>query len=201
MNRPTPFLPSRTGAPLIKAAAIALTAFANKTHIAGELRNWRDSKDAEVLVKAATTPATMTGTGWADTFAMTAVADFISVLAPASAGSVLLKHGLQFQFNGAAAIAVPTIIAAAGGTSFVKEADPIPMRQFSFSGPSLSPRKFATLSTFTREAFEHSKPTIESLVRATLTEDAGLALDGAMFGNTAGDATQAARFVAGYFWL
>ena len=39
----------------------------------------------------------MTGSGWADSFAMTTVADFVSVLAPASAGSVLLKHGLQFS--------------------------------------------------------------------------------------------------------
>ena len=48
MNRPTT-LPSRTGAPLIKAASIALSAFANKHHIATELRDWDDTKSAETI--------------------------------------------------------------------------------------------------------------------------------------------------------
>jgi hypothetical protein len=85
---------------------------------------------------------------------------------------------------------VPTLVGAASGTSFVKEGDPIPHRQFSFSGPQLAPRKFATLCSFTREIFEHSTPTIEALVRAALTESAGLALDVAMFSTTAGDSSR-----------
>jgi Phage capsid family len=81
---------------------------------------------------------------------------------------------------------VPEFIAYAKA----REGDPIPNRALSFSGPRLEPRKFATEATFTREVFEHSTPTIESIVRATLTESVGLALDQAMFSSAAGDSTK-----------
>ena len=90
--------------------------------------------------------------------------------------------------DGAAQIVVPTIVAAASNTSFVQEGAPIPVRQFSFTGPTLTPRKFATITEFTYETFQHSKPTVEALIKAALTKSVGLALDAAMFSNTAGDA-------------
>ena len=104
----------------------------------------------------------------------------------------------MLQFNNKIGIRVPTIVAGAGTAKFVKEADPIPAQQFSFSGPILSPRKFATLpGPFTRKIFSYSLPTIESLIRAALTESVGLALDAALFSNTAGDATRPPGLMVG----
>ena len=154
MNRAALARPARTGTgtPLVKAIAIAASAFTNKRHLKTELPNWRgDTKDVELIVRAAASsriadPKRL-GRHAGDDHRCGLRVGARSVIA----GSVLLKRGLQFQFNGAAQINVPTIVAAASNTSFVKEGDPIPNRQLSFTGPSLSPRKFATLSTFTRE--------------------------------------------------
>src|SRR4029079_10578899 len=183
------FSARRTGGPLIKAAAIALSAFANKTHICTELRNWRVSKDIETIIKAAVSPATLTQADWAGSLAATAGADVLNVvLAPAYASAELLKRGLQLEFGRNRAITVPGIVADSSGTSFVGEAQAIPLRQFSFSGgPQLSPHKLATLSEFTHETFEHSQPTIEALVKYTLTRHVGLKLDEVMFSTGAGD--------------
>ena len=86
-------------------------------------------------------------------------------------------------------IAVPTRVASCIAMHrFVQEGAAIPVRQFSFTGPQLTPRKFATLTEFTYEIFQHSKPTIEALIKAALTESVALALDAAMFSTTAGDA-------------
>jgi len=81
---------------------------------------------------------------------------------------------------------------------FVQEAAPIPVRMFSVgAGVTLLPRTLATISVFTRDIFEHSTPSIEALVRATVTEDIGLAADTYAFDATAGDAIRPAGLLAG----
>jgi hypothetical protein len=147
---------------------------------------------AAQVLKAATSPATTTTSGWASQLAGTAVADFLLNLGPASAGSQLLKLGPQFTFGAAGAILVPGAVASADKAAFVTEGSPIPVEQLALSGPTLTPRKFGTISVFTRELFEHSTPTIESFVRLVLSESIGIALDTALFDATAGDATRPA---------
>jgi Phage capsid family len=164
----------------------------NKRPVREVLRqHWPSDRDVELVLRAESSPATVNTDGWADTLAATAVADFIVSMGPASAGAVLLSRGLQLQF-GNAAILCPGLLSAATNASFVEEAAPIPVRQFSVDGPRLEPKKFATISTFTEEAFSHSTPVIEALVRTVLTESVGLALDAALFDASAGDATRPA---------
>ena len=51
----------RRSMPLVKAVSVALSAFANKQHLHTELKNWRgDTKDAELIIRAATSPASLT---------------------------------------------------------------------------------------------------------------------------------------------
>ena len=194
MNRTALARPPRstgTGTTLTRAVSIALSAFSNKRHIQTELPHWGgDSKSAEVIIKAATAPASLTGVGWADSLAQSSVASFIGALGPASAGSELLSRGLQLEFGGSAAITVPTLIASAGATSFVAESQPIPVRQQSLAAPQLVPRKLATLTEFSHELFTLSQPNIEALVKDALVQSVGLALDAALFSNSAGDATK-----------
>jgi hypothetical protein len=155
-------------------------------------RLWPQDSDTGLIVKAAVTPATITGSGWANTLAATALADFVVSMGPASAGAALLARGMQLEFDGAASIMVPGVLAAAGNTSFVQEGAAIPVRALSLAGPTLEPRKFATISVFTREVFNYSTPTIESIVRTVLAESVALALDTALLDATAGDATRPA---------
>jgi len=176
---------------LMRAITSMLIAHVDSDHSPAVLRkNWPGDKTAELLLKAATSPATTNTATWAGELAMTAVADFLLSLGPISAGAQLLRRGVQLQFGGAASIRVPGVVAAASNAGFVAEAAPIPVRQLALSGPTLEPRKFATICTFTRESFQHSLPTVESLTRLTLSEGFAAALDAALFDSTAGDATR-----------
>jgi Phage capsid family len=195
--RTKPFLPSdlrrNGGTPLVRAAAAYLIARRERTVPLEVVKaHWPHDRDAEVLTRAAVVPATITGSGWSSTLASTAVADFFVSMGPASAGAALLARGLQLEFDSAAAITVPGLLASAAYASFVQEASPIPVRELSLTGATLAPRKFATITTFTREIFERSTPTIEAVVRTVLTESVALALDTALLDATAGDSTRPA---------
>src|SRR5262249_15068753 len=79
-----------------------------------------------------------------------------------------------------------------------QEGNPAPTQQLAFSsGVTLAPRKFLALAVFSREIFQHSTPSVESIVRAGLSEAVGEALDAAMFSSTAGDATRPAGLLVG----
>jgi hypothetical protein len=190
MNRPIPLRPDYSAArratslPLVRAAAAYLIANIENSFIGDVIaRLWPRDDDAKLIAKAAVVPASTTNT---TALAETALADFIVSMGPASAGAALLARGLQLQFDNRAAIMVPGVLSAAGNTSFVQEGAPIPVRALSFSGPTLSPRKLATISVFTRESFSHSIPNIEALTRTVV----GLALDVAVLDASAGDATR-----------
>jgi hypothetical protein len=153
---------------------------------------WPDDEVTPVLLRAATAPATLTTSGWASQIAATSLADMLMNLGPASAGSALLRRSLVLSFDRAGIMTVPTPLAAASYVSFVAEGAPIPVEQLTVTGPQLSPRKMAVITSFTNELFEHSIPNVEALVRAVLSESTGLALDAALFDATAGDTTRPA---------
>ena len=70
--------------------------------------------------------------------------------------------------------------------TFVAEAQPIPtVGLYLSAGPTLEPRKLAAICSFTRELAEHSS--IEAVVRQSLSEAAALALDVALFSDSADD--------------
>jgi hypothetical protein len=128
---------------------------------------WKgDAATLEIVQRAATSPATITTSGWASQLAATAVADVISNLGPASAGSELIRQALNLEWGRAASLRVPTIVASADDVGFVAEGVPIPIRQLALTGPVLEPRKFAVCFALTRQVVEHSTPNAERLVRA-----------------------------------
>jgi hypothetical protein len=180
-----------TGLPLVRAAAAHLIAHLENGYASDTAeRLWPRDADTKLVAKAASIPATVSTSAWASTFAETALADFVISMGPASAAAALLARGLQLNFDSRAAIMVPGILSAAANVGFVQEGAPIPVRQFSIAGPTLSPRKFAVISTFLSTIFDYSTPTIESLVRDVLTQSVGLALDAALLDANAGDATR-----------
>ena len=58
---------------------------------------WGRDEALPLLMKAAAIPASLTGSGRADTLANSAVSNFLLGIGPTSAGSVLLSRGLQLS--------------------------------------------------------------------------------------------------------
>jgi hypothetical protein len=54
---------------------------------------------------------------------------------------------------------------------------PIPVRQGAFASQTLTPKKMAVITTWSREMDEHSTPAIEGLLRQAILEDTAIALD------------------------
>lgn len=190
--RPDPAaLRQRGTTTLVRAAAAYLIANTRRSSAAAEATSlWPDDRDLHLLMKAVAEPATTTDANWASVLAQSALADFILSLGPASAGAALLSRGLSLQFDRNHAIVVPGCVASGGNTSFVRQGLPIPVRQLSFDGAVLSPRKFATLCVLSREIASHSTSIIEKLTRAVLSESVSLALDAALFDDAPGDDTR-----------
>lgn len=187
------FVPGRAAVNALVRAATAhlLTASGSKAGYPSEVAaaRWPGDSDTLWLTKAAVSPAT---TGSVPVLLSTLLVDFLTTLGPVSAGAQLLSRGLQLSFAGNAVIQVPRIVADAAGVDFAAEGSPIAVRQLLAGGLTLSPRKFATISTFTGELLQHSIPNVQVLVRQVLTESVALALDAALLGSTAGDATRPA---------
>jgi hypothetical protein len=83
-------------------------------------RIWPGDRGADIIVRAASSPATTAAAGWANTLAATAVADLLLNLGPASAGSALLRHGLQLEFTRSAAIWVPGVLMPASSSKAIR---------------------------------------------------------------------------------
>lgn len=133
----------------------------------------------ELLTRANSAPAMTTVPNWAGALATLVVTDMAMALGPYSAGAQLLIDSLLMSWNGAGHIGVPAFIASSNNASFVKEGDPIPVRQFSATNAFLNPYKIATIVAMTREMVESSN--IEALVKDTLIKSAGLTLDSVLF--------------------
>jgi hypothetical protein len=154
--------------------------------------HWPDDSIAPLILRAATSPATLTGT---PALAATIMSDIVSTLGPASAGARLLQSGLQLSFDQYAAITVPALEAKATQASFVQEGAPIPVHNLVSKSASLAPRKIALIVALSREMIESSNS--EALVTDALLRSIGLALDAALFDSTASDAIRPAGLRAG----
>jgi hypothetical protein len=86
--------------------------------------------------------------------------------------------GLALSFGRNGKIIIPTRARTptiAG--SFVGEGLPIPVRQGAFTSQTLTPKKMAVITTWTREIDEHSVPAIEGLLRDAIQVDTAVSLD------------------------
>jgi HK97 family phage major capsid protein len=134
------------------------------------------------ILKAATSPASVSSSAWAGILATPTVAGFVANIGPMSAASELIRRGLIMTFENGV-VTIPGVLGVASGSGFVEEGAPIPVEQSAVTALSLSPKKLAVISTFTRELAEHSQ--IEKLVRAVLAQNTALALDSVFFGTAA----------------
>lgn len=131
-----------------------------------------------LTVKAAVNPAMTTVAGWAAELVQESVADFLDLLRPVSIYPRLAALGVRLAFDTNGAIKIPSRLATptlAG--SFIAEGDPIPVRRLGLTSITLTPKKMAVISTFTREMAMHSTPQIESLIRDAMVEDTAQVID------------------------
>jgi HK97 family phage prohead protease/HK97 family phage major capsid protein len=138
----------------------------------------------DLVLKAASAPAETTVTGWAAELVHTVWADFMQVLLPMSVFPKLSAKGLALTFGANGKIVIPTrSLTPSIAGSFVGEGQPIPVRQGAFSSQSITPKKMAVITTWTREMDEHSIPAIEGLLRQAIMEDTAIALDTVLLDN------------------
>jgi hypothetical protein len=149
----------------------------------------RNDLPARILMRSASSPASVSGSGWADALAMTAVADVVSSIAPASAGAALIGLGLQVPFDRAAAVRVPGRVSQgsdAGG--WVAEGSPLRVRRLDLSGVTLNLYQLGAAAVFTNELRDHSVRAISIVGRELLDEALALLLDSNLLGNAAASA-------------
>jgi HK97 family phage major capsid protein len=137
-----------------------------------------------IVLRAVSNPATTTGVGptnWAAELVQTATVDFVDTLKPDRIYPTLSGMGLRFTFGRNGVIKIPARSAAqqlAG--DWIGEGAPIPVKQMGFTSVSLSPKKLAVISTFTREIAMHSTPAIEGIIREAMSDDTAFVIDTAL---------------------
>jgi hypothetical protein len=187
------------GDALIRACTASLLSTASGLHeVAHKIaaREWGKESDPAILLRAAVSPASTSNTA-TDMFVQAAVSDFLSTMGAVSAAPVLQQRGLQLSLGEFGAINVPSYTVAAGSSAFVGEGSPIPARQLVLDGISLTPKKFASIISFTHETLTGSMPNIVSVVGTVLTESVGLDYDTAFFDTSGATATRPAGLRAG----
>ncbi|MBB5714766.1 phage major capsid protein [Sphingomonas aerophila] len=147
----------------------------------------------DVTTKAASAPATTTTSGWAAELVQTATLDFIDTLVAKSVYPVLRDLGGKFTFGRNGVVSIPARSATPSiAGSFVGQGAPIPVRQAGFSASTLTPKKMAVITTFTREIAEKPTPDIEQVLRTAIQEDTGVAIDTVLLDTNAATAIRPA---------
>jgi HK97 family phage prohead protease len=131
-----------------------------------------------IVLRAAVAPAQTTVAGWAAELVGTAIGDFLNQLAIVSIYPQLAAKGPKFTFGRNGVIKVPGRASTPKiNGSFVGEGQPIPVRKLGLSAITLTPKKMAVISEFTREMGLHSTPAIEGVIRQAMNEDTAEAID------------------------
>ena len=138
----------------------------------------------DLTLKAASAPAMTTVAGWAAELVQQIVADLMPTLLPSSVYPALSGYGLKLSFGRNGRIIIPTrSLTPTVAGSFVGEGAAIPVRQAGFTSQTLTPKKMAVITTWTREMDEHSVPAIEGLLREAIQQDTAISIDSVLLDN------------------
>jgi HK97 family phage major capsid protein/HK97 family phage prohead protease len=132
----------------------------------------------DIVLRANSAPAMTTVTGWAAELVRPNYTDLLPQLMPKAILTRLAPRGLALNFGQGGRIIIPMrsrTPTIAG--SFVGEGQPIPVRQGAFTSQTLTPKKMAVITTFTREMQDHSTPAIEPILREAIQVDTTVAID------------------------
>jgi HK97 family phage prohead protease len=132
----------------------------------------------ELVLRAASAPAITTVATWAAELVHQIYTDLMPLLMPHGILTRLAPRGLALNFGRAGRIIIPNrnrTPTVAG--SFVGEGQAIPVRQAGFGSQTLTPKKVAVISTYTREMDQFSIPAIEGVLREAIQQDTEVAVD------------------------
>jgi HK97 family phage prohead protease len=133
---------------------------------------------SDILLKAASAPAMTSVAGWAQELVHIIYTDLMPLLLPHAILTRLAAKGLALSFGRAGKIVIPTRSRTpALSGSFVGEGQAIPVRQGAFTSQTLTPKKVAVITTWTKEMDEYSIPAIEGILREAIQLDTGIAVD------------------------
>jgi HK97 family phage major capsid protein/HK97 family phage prohead protease len=172
--------------------ALIAMAIAHEKHLQPEQalveRGWGDDVEVraclEWMQRAASNAATTNTSTWAQELVQIQYGDFLAALPIASVYSPLSARGERITLGRFGQISLPveqTTPTIAG--SFVAEGAPIPVRQGAFGTFTLGLKKMAVITTFTRELYEHSNPTIDTLLRDMIGRHTIPAIDNILLDN------------------
>jgi len=164
------------------AVAKAHALNANPEVVAKSMYN--NDEEVGMMVKAITSPADTTTSTWAAELVQAGYGEFMDLLMPATVyGRV---PGLALDFGDKASIIVPAWASSRDiSGAFVAEGAPIPVKEGVFGTKTLTPKKMAVITTFTREILTKSTPAIEALLRNAIIQDTSAAIDAAFLDNAA----------------
>jgi Phage capsid family len=155
------------------------------------LRKWRPRAATEIILRAASTQATITDPGWAGSLARAATGDFVASLAPISAGAKLIAQAPRVTLDGYRQINIPQRVGVIlpDQVGWVQEGKPIPVLQFALGNKALGPfRKLAGVAVVTRDLAESSAA--QEVITQVLRENTAMSLDAALFSNAAATAAR-----------
>jgi hypothetical protein len=156
-------------------------------------RNWAGDRDAERLLRAATSPTTTAG------FPAAVAVRVLELLAPNSAGAAVLAAGTTFDLTGLTQILIPNI--APGSVpppAFIAEGVPFPIINMSVNPIMLGPvSKLLIGAGFTFELNAVSGGIAEQLIGHALSIATTRSLDAALFGSAAATASSPAGLLHG----
>jgi hypothetical protein len=157
----------------------------------------RDQVARALCQRAASAPATIGQTGWADVLAITAVSAFIRDLRD-SAAAVLINAGVRLNLTGAGRVSLPRV-SSRGVAGWVTEGSVIAVAQgVTTSGALIRPYKIGLIESLSRESLEHSQPGgAESWMEVVLRDVARATLDSSLFSSTAESGARPPGLVAG----
>jgi HK97 family phage prohead protease/HK97 family phage major capsid protein len=188
---------------LVRAGTVALQA-KNAGRMPAEMRQRIYGEDemtaqaCDLILRAASAPALTTVTGWAAELVHQIYTDFMQLLLPKTLLPSLAARGMALSFGQAGRIIIPTrnrTPTVAG--SFVGEGMAIPVRQGAFSSQTLTPKKVAVITSFTREMSDHSIPAIEGLLREAIQLDTSIAIDTVLIDSNAATTIRPAGLLNG----
>jgi Phage capsid family len=179
-------------------AAVAHEAtFKQSTAVEFAREEWGDHT-TEVILRAATTQATITDPGWAGSLARAATGDFVASLAPISAGARLIAQGVRVPLDDYQQVNIPQRVGAIdpSAVGWVVEGKSVPVVQFALGSKALGPvRKLAGIPVVTRELAESSAA--EEVIAQVLRENTAMSLDASLFSDAAATTARPAGLLNG----
>lgn len=173
---------ARAATYLYRAAASHVRSFETKQEPARSAQEMFGKDEVTALVlRGATTQATLGSPTWAGNLAQTVIEDAISEITSTSAAAGLIARGMKLDFAGAAQLKVPGhLVDATDAGGFVAEEQAVRVRNQRYnSGITLTPRKMMVIMAVSSN--------LEVISRSLLTEASALLLDKIMFGTQTDD--------------